>query len=399
MRPPITHPTTSGDDPPQTPSLASPAALSTKAAGVVRSSARRRILSGAVATVLVATTSLLTAGAAQGVGVTVDPTPRALRLPPPGEDSNVAAAIKTSLDDPTRDPTGANDWSCQPSAAHPEPVILLHGTWECAYENWNGLAPILKDQGYCVYALNYGAPNGVSPFNAVGDMVQAADEITAFVQRVVQTTGAEHVALVGHSQGGAQARYVTNLLLPRGLVTKVIALGPTNHGTTLSGLTRLATVMGVKKVAFSVLNALDMPAAAQQGNPKSPFYVNLNGNGETIPGVDYTVIATKHDEISTPYKRAFITAGPGATVDNITLPDGCRKGLSDHFSMSYSKNVAQIVLNKLDPEHPHAILCYPQLPILGSTNAKDRCGFILAPIIRFMGLLLPNWRGQCSSLG
>jgi len=366
---------------------------------MTRRSARRRILVAAAAAVLAATTTLVTTGAAQGAGVTVDPTPWALRVPPPGEDSNVTAGIKTSLNDPARDPIGANDWSCQPSAAHPEPVILLHGTWECAYENWNGLAPILKDQGYCVYALNYGAPNGVSPFNGVGDLLAASEEITAFVQRVVQATGAEHVALIGHSQGGAQARYVTNLLLPEGLVTKVIALGPTNHGTTMSGLTRLGTILGVKKVAFSVLNKMDMPGAVQQAQPKGPFYVNLNGNGETIPGVDYTVIATKYDEISTPYKRAFITPGPGATVDNITLQDVCRKDLSDHFSMSYSKNVAQIVLNKLDPEHPHAILCYPQMPILGSMNPADRCGFILSPIIRVMGILLPNLRGQCGSLG
>ena len=358
-------------------------------------SARSTIL--IAATVLAAFTPLVTPGAAQAAPVPVDPPPWALRQPLPGEDANVAAGIATSLVDPARDPYGANDWSCQPSAAHPEPVILLHGTWEAAVENWNGLSPILKDQGYCVFALNYGTPpQGVTAFNGVADLTASADEIAAFVQRVVAATGAQHVALVGHSQGGTQARYVANLLLPPGLVTKVIMISATNHGTTLSGLTKLASVIGIKKLSFAILEKMNWPGVAQQAQPKSPYYVRLNGNGETIPGIDYTVIVTKYDEISTPYRKAFITAGPGATVDNITLQSVCSNDLSDHFSISYSKNVAQIVLNKLDPEHPHAIQCYPQLPFIGSTATTNQCPALVTPIIRLLGILMPTMRGQCA---
>jgi len=317
-------------------------------------------------TVLSIATFLGTAGTANAV--TVNPTPWTLRVPSILEDSNFPRAMATSMIFPTKDPIGANDWACKPSAAHPEPVILIHGTWENAYDNWNGLSPILKAQGYCVFALNYGNSTGFPQINATADMVKSASEIATFVNKVVTTTKAKSVALIGHSQGGAQARYVANLLLPKGLVTKVIAITPSNHTTTLSGITTLGDMLNLKQFGFAVLDAIKMPAAVQQATPTAPFYVNLNGKAESIAGIDYTVIATKYDEVVTPYTQSFIKAAAGTSVDNITLQNVCANDLSEHISASYSKNVAQIILNKLDPAHPHAIHCYAQAPLTGGTG-------------------------------
>jgi len=321
----------------------------------------------ALATAVLSVATILgTTGVANAA--VVNPLPWSLRVPSLLEDSNFPRAFATSLIAPAKDPLGANDWSCKLTAAHPEPVILIHGTWENAYDNWNGLSPILKAQGYCVFALNYGNSTGVRQINATGDMVASAKEIAAFVTKVKTATKATKVALIGHSQGGAQARYVANLLLPKGLVDKVIAITPTNHTTTLSGLTTLGDMLNLKQFGFAVLEAIKMPAAVQQATPTAPFYVNVNGKGETIPGIDYTVIATKYDEIVTPYTQSFLKPAAGTTVDNITLQDVCAIDLSEHLSASYSKNVAQIILNKLDPAHPHKILCYPQAPLIGGTG-------------------------------
>ena len=63
-----------------------------------------------------------------------------------------------------------------------------------------------------------------------------------------------------------------------------------------------------------------------------------------------------------------IKAGPGAKVDNITIQKVCRNDKSEHLSLPYSKNVAQIILNKLDPSDQRRILCYNQSALFGNTQ-------------------------------
>ena len=65
---------------------------------------------------------------------------------------------------PTASPPGANDWSCKPTAAHPYPVILVHGTFGDMSDSWQALSPLLYDNRYCVFALNYGSYNGSGAF-------------------------------------------------------------------------------------------------------------------------------------------------------------------------------------------------------------------------------------------
>src|ERR1700759_1693980 len=54
-------------------------------------------------------------------------------------------------------PPGANTFACRPTAAHPRPVVLVHGTFEDMANNWQALSPLLSNNGYFVFALNYGS--------------------------------------------------------------------------------------------------------------------------------------------------------------------------------------------------------------------------------------------------
>jgi triacylglycerol esterase/lipase EstA (alpha/beta hydrolase family) len=94
-------------------------------------------------------------------------------------------------------PPGANNWSCKPSAAHPDPVILVHGTFADMSDSWQALSPLLFDNGYCVFALNYGSYNGSGALGiyATGPIESSALQLSAFVNRVLAATEASKVDL------------------------------------------------------------------------------------------------------------------------------------------------------------------------------------------------------------
>src|SRR5207249_240782 len=138
-----------------------------------------------------------------------------------------------ALYDPS--PPGANDFSCRPSAAHPRPVVLVHGLGATMSENWSYDSPRLKAAGYCVFALTYGvdprtrilpiAPGGVVA------MERSAPELAAFVDRVLTATGASQVDLVGHSEGTVMPRYYLEHLGGAAKVRRFVALTPLWRGT------------------------------------------------------------------------------------------------------------------------------------------------------------------------
>jgi triacylglycerol esterase/lipase EstA (alpha/beta hydrolase family) len=259
---------------------------------------------------------------------------------------------------PTASPPGANDWSCKPSAAHPRPVILVHGTFADMSDSWQALSPLLSNNGYCVFALNYGSFNGSGSLGiyAAGPVERSAEELSAFVDQVLNATGASQVDMVGHSQGGMMPRYYLKFLGGAAKVHTLVGLAPSNHGTTLGGLGTLAELFG-----FSGLLGGACPACEQQ-LAGSSFMSTLNSGGDTVPGISYTVIESMNDEVVTPYTSAFLS-GPGVT--NITLQHQCILDQGEHLSMPYDHIADADVLTALDPAHPTHPLCTPILPIAG----------------------------------
>jgi triacylglycerol esterase/lipase EstA (alpha/beta hydrolase family) len=259
---------------------------------------------------------------------------------------------------PTASPPGANNWSCKPSAAHPYPVILVHGTFENMADNWQALSPLLYDNGYCVFAFNYGSYDGSGNvgIDATGDIAASAQQLSSFVNQVLTATGASQVDLVGHSQGGMMPRYYLKFLGGASYVNTLVGLAPSNHGTTLDGIFTLSSYLPGSSAFLT-----DCPACQEQ-DAGSAFLDNLNAGGDTVSGVNYTVIESKYDEVVTPYTSAFLS---GPNVTNILLQNQCSLDHGEHLSMAYDHLADADVLTALDPADPQHPLCTPVLPVSG----------------------------------
>ena len=259
---------------------------------------------------------------------------------------------------PTASPPGANDFSCKPSAVHPRPVVLVHGTFADMADSWQALSPLLVNHGYCVFALNYGAANGSGAVGiyGVGDIRQSAAELSAFVNQVLNATGASKVDLVGHSQGGMMPRYYLKNLGGAAKVGTLVGLAPSNHGTTVNGLFTLGSYFPGANSFFGAC------IACEQQEAGSPFLTELNSGGETVAGVSYTVIESRYDEVVTPYTSAFLS---GSGVTNVTLQSQCILDGGEHLSMPYDHIADADVLTALDPAHPQHPPCTPIAPVSG----------------------------------
>jgi triacylglycerol esterase/lipase EstA (alpha/beta hydrolase family) len=231
-------------------------------------------------------------------------------------------------------PPGAN-LPCKPSAAHPEPVVLVHGTAENRFDNWQAMSPALKAAGYCVYALNYGSYNGSGLVGIYGiaRIEGSARQLADYVAQVRRATGAAKVDLVGHSQGGMMPRYFIKFLSGGGAVDDLVGISPSNHGTT----NPLAP-----PISFAC------PACGQQA-AGSAFLRNLNSGDETPGRTAYTNIVTRYDEVVTPYTSGYLS-GPNTT--NVTLQDKCPNDTSEHLRTPYDPPAIQITLNALSRSGP-----------------------------------------------
>jgi triacylglycerol esterase/lipase EstA (alpha/beta hydrolase family) len=244
---------------------------------------------------------------------------------------------------------GANNWSCRPTAAHPRPVVLVHGTFADGSSNWTVAAPAFAARGYCVFALTYGRKQGVPLLAAIGPVADSAAQLSTFVDGVLAATGASDVDIVGHSQGGMMPRHYLRFLGGAGKVHTLVGLAPSNHGTTVSGLTTLA----MQWPGALDLVASGCPACADQF-VGSPFLARLNAGGDTVDGVGYTVIATKYDGVVTPYTSQFLS---GARVRNVTLQHLCAVDTSEHVLIAFDRIALHEVLNALDPSHATRTNC------------------------------------------
>jgi pimeloyl-ACP methyl ester carboxylesterase len=192
-------------------------------------------------------------------------------------------------------------------------VLLIAGTGATPSEqySWN-YEPALSDQGiaWCAVTL---------PNHELSDD-QIAGEYVVYAIRSMFAATDRRIDIIGHSQGGMIFRWPLRFWPDtRAMVDDAISLAGDNHGT-------------------QAINDLDIcakacVAAAWQQRPKAPFIAALNSGAETFPGISYTDIYTKTDELSTPnYNDMGTTSlhtGAGA-ITNVAIQDVCPLDVDEH---------------------------------------------------------------------
>ncbi len=281
---------------------------------------------------------------------------------------NFFAGIPYELTNPGGSLPGANDWACRVTAAHPDPVVLIHGTAGGAQTNWGAYAPLLANEGYCVFALTYGSLDVPWPLSAMGGMKpipESAAQLAAFVDRVLTATGAAKVDFVAHSQGNTVGDYYIKRLGGHGKVDKFVAIAPPwlgLFGDSMDSIRAFGKQLGVQADTVDEYATMGVICAAcHQMLGNSTFLNELNSDGVYDPTVTYTNLATNFDEGVFP----SIALVPAANATNVLMQEGCPTDFSDHMAIAGSHRAAMVALNALDPAHPRPVPCEVVPPLTG----------------------------------
>ena len=315
---------------------------------------RHRLRAGAVilGILTVAATSLMTGGQAAARPLPVS--------------YNFFSGIPDELAKPGGSLPGSNDYSCKPTAEHPNPVVLVHGTGGSQQTNWGTYVPLLKNQGYCVFALTYGAIRGAPwPLSAIGGMGRVEDsarQLRTFIDRVTASTGARKVDIVGPSQGTVIPTYYAKYLGGADRIDKYVSLAALWNGSDVVGLNTMTEV--AKRLGVDSLPIPLCQACGQFGRNSALMTAIRANGGPYLPGITYTNIATRYDEAVVPYTSGLLPGG--RNVRNIVVQQGCSVDYSEHAGLAGSRRASDYVLNALDPEHPRPVACVRAAPFTGS---------------------------------
>ncbi|MBE7163067.1 MAG: lipase, partial [Williamsia herbipolensis] len=145
----------------------------------------------------------------------------------------------------------------------------------------------------------------------------------------------------------------------RNVVNTLVSLAGTNHGTSFNRNQFIGAVAEMLGIPVVRLAALAVGPSYVEQMIGSPFLNALNKGGDTRPGVRYVAIGTKNDNMVTPPERTFLTAGPGATVRNVWVQDGCPAADVDHMQITTNPRAMWLVSDALDPTYraTHAAPC------------------------------------------
>src|SRR5471032_2310690 len=230
------------------------------------------------------------------------------------------------------------------------PIVLVHGLF-----GFDKLGPVEYFYGIPDALRSGGAQVYVTTISAANSTEVRGEQLLTQVRQILAATGAAKVTLIGHSHGGATARYVASVRPD--LVASVSTVGGVNKGSAVADV----LIGAVPNVTYSVANAV------------SGLISFLSGSA-TLP--QNSVAAAK----------SLSTAGTLAL--NASHPEGvptsaCGEGAYQVKGVYYfSWSGAQPYTNLLDPSDP--VLALTSLAFNGAKNdgLVGSCSSHLGRVIR-----------------
>ncbi|GGG19511.1 lipase [Rhodococcoides trifolii] len=190
----------------------------------------------------------------------------------------------------------------------PGPVLLVPG-----YGGSTDALEVLADR---LRAEGRDATVVALPDGGTGDLMDQASTLEDAVDAALTRTGATSVDVVGYSAGGVVARIWAADLGGAEQARRIVTLGSPHHGTQVAGL------------AAQFLPG-QCPTACQQLAPDSPVLTALNADDETPAGPEWVSIWTEVDQVVTPPTSASLDGAidipvqsvcADSTVDHGNLP-------------------------------------------------------------------------------
>lgn len=183
-------------------------------------------------------------------------------------------------------------------AAAPYPVVLVHGFF--GFRDFAGLDFIHYFDGVVEHLARQGEARvftpTVDPFN---DSTFRGEQLLDRVEEIVRQTGARKVNLIGHSQGGLDARYVASRRPD--LVASVTTIATPHHGTPLSDDFELIDNPFTSWAFDGIVRLLGAPLWDEIGHDSSVFRSfrqfsrdaidEFNDRHPNVPGIPYWSIA------------------------------------------------------------------------------------------------------------
>ena len=195
----------------------------------------------------------------------------------------------------------------------------------------------------------------------------ASRELKRFVGRVLRATGARKVDIVGHSQGSLMPNYWVRFMGGADDVDDYVGVTPLWDGTNLAGLATVAQIGDALGLSQLVYDALEpFCASCRQFLHGSDFMRRMNSrSGPAAPGVDYTMIMTRNDELVQPWQSGYMDG-----ARNFVVQEECALDQSEHLSIIFDPVTAGLIQNALDPRHPEPVPCTVVLPFVGAPTKK-----------------------------